>query len=63
MPSSIRDPIRDRLEPGIEPASLKSPALAGGFFTTNATWDTHDNDSERLTNSLNGLKSRGMHQS
>ena len=24
--------------PGIEPVSLASPALAGGFFTTNATW-------------------------
>ena len=24
---------------GIEPASLKSPALAGGFFTTSATWE------------------------
>ena len=24
-------------EPGIEPASLMSPALAGGFFTTSAT--------------------------
>ena len=23
--------------PGIEPASLMSPALAGGFFTTSAT--------------------------
>ena len=25
--------------PGIEPASLKSPALAGGFLTTSATWE------------------------
>ena len=24
--------------PGIEPGSLMSPALAGGFFTTSATW-------------------------
>ena len=24
---------------GIEPASLTSPALAGGFFTTSATWE------------------------
>ena len=23
---------------GIEPVSLMSPALAGGFFTTSATW-------------------------
>ena len=27
------------LEPGIEPASLMSPALAGGFFITGATWE------------------------
>ena len=25
--------------PGIEVASLVSPALAGGFFTTSATWE------------------------
>ena len=25
--------------PGIKPASLTSPALAGGFFTTSATWE------------------------
>ena len=24
---------------GIEPVSLMSPALAGGFFTTSATWE------------------------
>ena len=29
----------DRLNPGIEPASLLSPALAGRFLTTSATWD------------------------
>ena len=26
--------------PGIEPWSLMSPALVGGFFTTSATWET-----------------------
>ena len=25
--------------PGMEPESLMSPALAGGFFTTSATWE------------------------
>ena len=25
--------------PGIEPTYLMSPALAGGFFTTSATWE------------------------
>ena len=26
-------------DPGIDPASLMSPALAGGFFTTTTTWE------------------------
>ena len=26
-------------DPGTEPASLASPALAGGFFTTSMTWE------------------------
>ena len=26
-------------EPGIKPMFLTSPALAGGFFTTSATWE------------------------
>ena len=30
---------RDLPDPGIEPASLMSPALAGRFFTTSATWE------------------------
>ena len=30
-------PPEDLPNPGIEPASLMSPALAGGFFTTSAT--------------------------
>ena len=32
---------RDLPDPGIEPASLLSPALAGGFLSTNATWEAH----------------------
>ena len=32
-------PAGDLPDPGIEPASLTSPALAGGFFTTSATWE------------------------
>ena len=27
--------------PGIKPASLTSPALAGEFFTTSTTWEAH----------------------
>ena len=34
LPFSSPENLHD---PGIEPASLRSPALAGGFFTTSAT--------------------------
>ena len=29
----------DPPDPGIEPESLVSPALAGGFFATSASWE------------------------
>ena len=29
----------DLLDPGIEPMPFASPALAGGLFTTSATWE------------------------
>jgi len=29
----------DLLDPGIKPASLASPALAGRFFTISTTWE------------------------
>ena len=32
-------PAGDLPDPGIEPTSLKSPALAGEFFTTSITWE------------------------
>ena len=32
-------PPEDLLDPEIEPMSLMSPELAGGFFTTSATWE------------------------
>ena len=32
-------PPGDLPQPGIKPSSLMSPALAGGFFTTTATWE------------------------
>ena len=31
--------LGDLPDPGIEPASLRSPPLASGFFTTSATWE------------------------
>ena len=35
-------PPEDLPNPGIEPTSLVSPALAGRFFTTSTTWETPD---------------------
>ena len=32
-------PPEDLPEPGIESTSLRSPALAGGFFTTSTNWE------------------------
>ena len=34
-------PPGDLPDPGMKPASLRSPALVGRFFTTSATWETH----------------------
>ena len=36
-------PPGDLPHPGIEPKCLVFPALAGGFFTTNATWEARIN--------------------
>ena len=35
-------------DPGIELASLMSPALAGAFFTTSATWKAQDHHTSSL---------------
>ena len=35
-------PPEDLPNPGIGPRSLMSPALAGGSFTTRATWEAHE---------------------
>ena len=35
-------PLGYQLNPGIEPASLKSPALAGELFTTSTAWEAHE---------------------
>ena len=39
-------PPGDLPDPGTEPMSLMSPALAGGFFTTSATWEATIYESE-----------------
>ena len=38
---SPRLPLGEHPDPGIEPTSLMSPAPAGKFFTTRATWETY----------------------
>ena len=53
MPSSM-----DLPDPGIEPASLMSPELAGGFFTSSATWEApylHENLTKQLLFSIHFL--------
>ena len=37
-------PPGDLPDPGIEPLSLMSPALAGGFFTTHAAWEAQTSE-------------------
>ena len=37
-------PRGDLPDPGIEPTSLPSPALAGRFFTTTTTWEFHQDE-------------------
>ena len=43
-------PPGDLSYPGIKPTSLMSPALAGGFFTTSASWEAQGGliDEEKL---------------
>ena len=40
----------DLPDPGIRPVSLRSPALAGTFFTTIATWEAQKNINEQHVN-------------
>ena len=53
-------PPGDFPDPGIEPMSLTSPALAGGFFSTSATWEAQTGDDYmqtcvKLSNIINML--------
>ena len=34
--------LQGSCHPGIEPRSLMYPTLAGGFFTSGATWEAHE---------------------
>ena len=44
---SLCPPPGDLPDPGIKPSSLASPALAGGFFTTRATWEAPPLEGDR----------------
>ena len=45
-------PPGDLSDPGIKSASLTSPALAGGLFTTAATWEAHRAQSHHSSHHL-----------
>ena len=47
-------PPRDLSDSGIKPASLRSCALVGVFFTTNATWEVHLLDSNYYRGTWHG---------
>ena len=42
--SGLPCPPSDLPDPGIEPKSLMSPPLTGGFLTTSATWEALSGD-------------------
>ena len=45
-------PPGDLPDPGIEPVPIMSPALAGRFFTTSATWEACENSEKSVICSL-----------
>ena len=45
--------------PGIEPTSVMSPALAGGFFTTSVTWEAHHTTEQIVSSDLLGPQEVG----
>ena len=49
----------DLPDPGIEPTSLVSPALAGGFFTTSTTWEAKKQSSPPQI-MVTGTDNRGL---
>ena len=53
-------PPQDLPDPGSEPTPLRSPALAGGFFTSSTTWEAHTSFIYMQTHS--SRKTKGMHR-
>ena len=54
-------PPGDLPNPGIEPASLGSPTLADGFFSTNATWEAHTRINIEIKKMLRTIKHGKAH--
>ena len=52
-------PPEDLPNPGIEPVFLMSPALAGGFFTSSATWEAQNIPGTERNRSLESATRRG----
>ena len=50
---------RDLSNPGIQPVSLRSSELAGGFFTTSATWEAYILSIHNIYSSVTPQKSEG----
>ena len=48
----------DLPDPGIEPATLLSPALAGKFFITSATWEAPKLEGSEENSVSEGLRDR-----
>ena len=48
----------DRPNPGIKPTTLVSPALAGRFFTTSTTWETHRDYNKKQQSSASHLPTK-----
>ena len=53
----------DHPDPGIEPTSLRSPALAGGFSTMSATWEAQQGQGYRILSALTVLSITGYENS
>ena len=52
-------PPGDFPNPGIEPVSLMSPALAGRSFITSATWEAHSQNSEDTQGNVDNNPGKG----
>ena len=63
LPFPLLPPLSpgDLPDPGIEPVSLKSPELAGGFFTTSTTWKAHDEVSAGAAKSFQSCLNPSQH--